>query len=93
MTDRKSKRQRICEVLEENIDEHIHIVEDVISIFSKIEADSSAFEEFKAILLKISYLEDHRETILKFDRYSLHEIAGKLGNLRTALNGIKTHKR
>ena len=93
MTERKIEKQKAFESLEEEIAKHIATVEDVITIFSKIKDNPSSFEEFKAILTKVSYLKDFRGTLRKFDKSDLNEIAGKLTNLWTALKRIETYKK
>ena len=92
MTERNIERQEAFEALERGITNHVAVVEKVAYMFSKIEADADAIKDFKAILLKVSYLKDEHGTISMFDRSDLREIAGRLTRLRDNLNWIKNIK-
>jgi len=93
MTEKNEERQKAFEALEEGITNYLAVVEKATFIFSKIRnSDPDTIEEFKAILLKVSYLKDEHGTIKMFDKRDLQEIAGTLNHLRGNLNWIKNMK-
>ena len=92
MTERNRERQKAFEALEKGITNYVAVVEKAVYMFSKIEADADAIRDFKAILLKVSYLKDEHGTISMFDKSDLREIAGRLTHLRNNLNWIKNIK-
>jgi hypothetical protein len=91
MTEKNKEKQEAFEAIEKGLTNYIKILEQAERIFSKIEDDVEATEEFKAILFRVSYLKDltDKRGIMKFDKSDLHEIAGTLNHLKGNLIWIK----